>query len=147
MTLQRLHTVNNQLIQPMANLGHHTLVANDRDAWQACLSSLSDRYLGNELRYGWTVPFKYAESKTGLGIAFFPTLIVEQTAEESDTRFDRYLDAIEYRMNYQFAFFGDDEKTDKIDAMLYDAAPGNMDVLNSIQLRVLDQEANANGPS
>lgn len=143
--MTRIEEVSNQLIKPYTDLGHFTMVADDRVSWQACLTHLSDRYLGNELRYGWTLPFKYPDGDTGFGIAFCPSIIVEQTEEDTDNRFHEYLNAIEFRLNYHFAWFGNDEKTNRIDAMLYDQAPGSMDVLNSVQLRVLDQEANANG--
>lgn len=144
--MTRLETIETQLIKPWADLGHRVMVAADREAWQTILTRFSDRYLGNELRYGWTLPFEDEDGEyVTMAIAIYPDLIVKQTEEDSDNRFHEYLNAVEYRLNWHFAWFGDTDKTDKIDAMLYDQAPGSMEILNSIQLRVLDQEANANG--
>lgn len=79
---------------------------------------------------------------------FCPELIAEQTADLDDEAFDQYLDVIDFctSLHIIHRHLAADERQRLVDSMLYDQAPGSMELQNAVQMRVLDRMLGA-GPA
>jgi hypothetical protein len=99
--------------------------------------------------YGWIPPFELLDSpddETATVIGpFCPALIAEQTRFLLDEPFVQYIDTIEYQLclHILHRHLPWQDRESLVDKLLWDTAPGSMELQNRVQLRILDHLSDA----
>jgi hypothetical protein len=102
--------------------------------------------------YGWVPPYEIdgepaAEAATVVA-PFCPALIADQTRFLLQREFEQYLDTIEYQLCLHIVHrsLPWQEPEALVDRLLYDTAPGSMELQNRVLLRILDRLSEPSSP-
>lgn len=136
--MNRIAAIEKQILDHFVNMKHNVYVATNDEEWAAATTRLGNNIeAAGETPFGWSLPFHDETSDTRQAMLLYPQRIVEITKHLDDEYFGHFLDTIEFRLNYKFAWFGENRFYD-VDALLGQESPDALELLNSVQLKVLD---------